>query len=261
MKDPASRPSYARHRFPPEIIAHAVWLYCRFALSYRDVEELLAERGVVLTDETVRQWCRKFGHSYANALRQRRPQPGDKGHLDEVFVSSNGATSSLWRAVDQDGTVLDILVQARRDKATGHEVPAQTAEGLARCAARGDHGHARQRRRGAARGAPGRRAPPTPGAEQPGRACPPADAGARATDAPLQEPRPRAAVPRRLWPHRQPLPPAPPSPDRRHLPCDTSPTFRHLADQHRHVGDGLSHGPPAPLHAPKHPRTAQPDLT
>ena len=117
MKDPESRPSYARHRFPPEIIAHAVWLYFRFALSYRDVEELLAERGVVLTYETVRQWCRKFGQSYANALRQRRPQPGDKWHLDEVFVQINGVQHYLWRAVDQDGMVFDILVHARRDKA------------------------------------------------------------------------------------------------------------------------------------------------
>ncbi len=116
MNEHASALSYKRHRFPPEIIAHAVWLYFRFALSYRDVEELLAERGVALTYETVRQWCQKFGQQYANALRRRRPQPGDKGHLDEVFVKINGVTHYLWRAVDQDGTVLDVLVQARRDK-------------------------------------------------------------------------------------------------------------------------------------------------
>jgi putative transposase len=110
-------PDYTGYRFPPEIIGYTVWLYCRFALSYRDVEELLAERGVVLTYETVRQWCRKFGQQYANALRRRRPRPGDKWHLDEVFVSINGVTHSLWRAVDQDGTILDILVRSRRDKA------------------------------------------------------------------------------------------------------------------------------------------------
>ncbi len=92
-----------------------MWLYFRFALSYRDVEELLAERGVIVTYETVRQWCRKFGQVYANALRRRRPRPGDKWHLDEVFIQINGATHYLWRAVDQDGQVLDILVQARRD--------------------------------------------------------------------------------------------------------------------------------------------------
>jgi putative transposase len=109
-------PNYVGHRFPPEIIGYAVWLYFRFALSYRDVEELLAERGIALTYETVRQWCRKFGQQYANALRRRRPRPGDKWHLDEVFIRINGATHYLWRAVDQDGNVLDILVQSRRDK-------------------------------------------------------------------------------------------------------------------------------------------------
>ncbi len=111
-----SVPGYKRHRFPPEIIGHAVWLYFRFALRYRDVEELLAERGVILTYETVRQWCRKFGQTYANALRRRRPRPGDTWHLDEVFVRINGVTHYLWRAVDQDGIVLDILVQSRRDQ-------------------------------------------------------------------------------------------------------------------------------------------------
>jgi putative transposase len=83
-------PNYTDYRFPPEIIAHTVWLYFRFALSYRDVEELLAERGVVLTYEAVRQWCRKFGQTYANALRRRRPRTGDKRQLDEVFISING---------------------------------------------------------------------------------------------------------------------------------------------------------------------------
>jgi len=116
LKEQASAPDYTRHRFPPEVISHAVWRYFRFALSYRDVEELLAERGVVLTDETVRQWCRKFGQGYANALRRRRPRPGDKWHLDEVFIGINGVQHYLWRAVDQDGHGLDILVQRRRDK-------------------------------------------------------------------------------------------------------------------------------------------------
>ena len=116
MKETSMSPCYKRHRFPPEIIAHAVWLYFRFALSYRDVEELLAERGVIVTYETVRQWCRKFGQAYANELRRWRPQTGDKWHLDEVFIAINGATHYLWRAVDQDGQVLDILVQSRRNK-------------------------------------------------------------------------------------------------------------------------------------------------
>src|ERR1700712_3889398 len=103
MKEGTAACTYKRHRFPCEIIAHAVWLYFRFARSYRDVEELLAERGVIITYETIRQWCRKFGQAYANELRRRRPRPGDTWHLDERFVSINGAQHSLWRAVDQDG--------------------------------------------------------------------------------------------------------------------------------------------------------------
>ncbi len=86
MKAETGAPTYKRHRFPAEIIAHAVWLYFRFALSYRDVGELLAERGVVLTYETVRQWCRKFGQGYANGLRRRHPRPGDKWQLDGVIA-------------------------------------------------------------------------------------------------------------------------------------------------------------------------------
>jgi putative transposase len=107
---------YKRHRFPAEIISRCVWLYFRFCLSYRDVEELMAERGVLLTYEAVRYWCRKFGQVYANQLRRRRPRPGDKWHLDEVFLTMHGERYYLWRAVDQDGHVLDILVQPRRDK-------------------------------------------------------------------------------------------------------------------------------------------------
>jgi putative transposase len=95
MNEQTPAPSYKRHRFPPAIIGHAVWLSFRFALSYRDVEELLAERGVIVTYETVRQWCQKFGQAYAHALRRRRPRPGDKWHPDEVFISINGATHYL----------------------------------------------------------------------------------------------------------------------------------------------------------------------
>jgi len=110
-------PSYKGFRFPHEIISHAVWLYFRFSLSYRDVEELLAERGIIVTYETIRQWARKFGQAYANQLRRRRARPGDKWFMDEVFLKINGQTHYLWRAVDQDGNVLDILVQSRRNKA------------------------------------------------------------------------------------------------------------------------------------------------
>jgi putative transposase len=107
---------YKHHRFPVEIISHAVWLYFRFCLSYRDVEELLFARGVTVTYEAIRKWCRKFGQSYANQLRRRHPRPGDKWHLDEVFLTIHKERYYLWRAVDQDGHVLDILVQRRRDK-------------------------------------------------------------------------------------------------------------------------------------------------
>jgi len=104
-----------RYPFPPTSSAHAVWRYFRFAPSYRDVETLLAEWGVILGDGTLRPWCRKFVQADANTLRRRRPRAGDKWHLDEVVVSINGATYSRWRAVDQGGNVLDIFVQARRD--------------------------------------------------------------------------------------------------------------------------------------------------
>ncbi len=115
MKETAAAPNYTGHRFPPAIISYAVWAYFRFPLSYRDVEELLAERGVIISYETIRRWCVKFGQGYANALRRRCPRRGDKWHLDEVFIRINGETHYLWRAVDQDGHVLDILVQSRRN--------------------------------------------------------------------------------------------------------------------------------------------------
>jgi putative transposase len=99
-----------------KIISHCVWLYFRFALSFRDVEEMLAMRGVGLSYETVREWCLKFGQTYANNLRRRSPRPGDTWHLDEVFLKINGRIHYLCRAVDQDGDVLDILVQSNRDK-------------------------------------------------------------------------------------------------------------------------------------------------
>ncbi|MDQ0688799.1 putative transposase [Streptomyces achromogenes] len=94
-----------------------MWLYFRFPLSLREVEELMLERGMVVSYETIRRWCGKFGEAYGNALRRRQPRPGDKWHLNEVFIKINGVQRYLWRAVDQDGNVLDILVQNRRDKA------------------------------------------------------------------------------------------------------------------------------------------------
>ncbi len=107
--------SYHGYRFPPEIISHGVWLYHRFALSFRDVEELLAKRGITVTYETVRQWCRKFGPEYARKLKRRQGRLGDIWYLDEVFVKIRGERHYLWRAVDQDGDVIEILVQRYRN--------------------------------------------------------------------------------------------------------------------------------------------------
>src|SRR5438067_2721811 len=116
MTPPADPARYKNHRFPGEIISHEVWLYYRCPTSNRDMQELLFERGIDVTHEAIRQWCLKFGQDYANRLRRRRPQPGDKWHLDEVFLTINGQRHYLWRAVDQDDNVLDILVQSRRNK-------------------------------------------------------------------------------------------------------------------------------------------------
>ncbi len=108
-------PSYAGYRFPAEVISHAVWLYFRFPLSLRMVDELLAARGIIVSHETVRQWALKFGQAFANQVRRRLPAVGDKWHMDEVVLTISGVKHWLWRAVDQTGTVLDILVQSRRD--------------------------------------------------------------------------------------------------------------------------------------------------
>jgi len=110
------RISYRRHRFPGSIIQHAVWLYFRFPLSYRDIEDMLAERGVDVTYETVRRWALKFGQTFARKLRRLRPRPDCRWHLDEMFVSINGKRMYLWRAVDSEGEVLDILVQSCRNR-------------------------------------------------------------------------------------------------------------------------------------------------
>src|SRR5215467_1253923 len=108
--------SYRRHRFPPVIIQHAVWLYLRFTLSYRDVEDLLAERGLDISYETVRSWVLKFGPVIARRLRRCRPRPSDRWHLDEMVVRIAGKRLYLWRAVDHEGEILDVLVQRRRDR-------------------------------------------------------------------------------------------------------------------------------------------------
>ena len=112
----STSPSDRGYRFPPEIISHAVWLYHRFCVSFRDVEDLLAQRGITVSYEAVRLWCIKFGPEYARRLKRRQSRLGDTWYLDEVFVTIQGRRQYLWRAVDQDGDVIDILVQSRRDR-------------------------------------------------------------------------------------------------------------------------------------------------
>jgi len=123
---------YKGFRFAEEIISHAVWLYYRFLLSLRDVQELLLERGIVVSHETIRAWCERFGPDYARRLRSRRPRPGDRWHLDEVFVKINGKQHYLWRAVDQHGNMLDVLVQARRNARAAERFFRKLLKGLER---------------------------------------------------------------------------------------------------------------------------------
>src|SRR5437868_1852153 len=131
--------SYAGYRFPPEIIRHAIWLYLRFTLSFRDVEELLAERCVDVSHETIRRWVAVFGPMIARRLRAMRPKPHTTWHLDEMFVSIGGKKMYLWRAVDAEGEVLDCLVQSRRNKQAAlrwtRRSPAPSSDGKRRVAA------------------------------------------------------------------------------------------------------------------------------
>ena len=109
--------TYKRHRFPPAIISYAVWLYFRFNLSHRDIEDLLAQRGIIVSYESIRLWCIKFGRIYTRRLKRRYHGYGDTFYIDEVFVKINGKQHYLWRAVDQDGEVIDVFLQSRRDGA------------------------------------------------------------------------------------------------------------------------------------------------
>src|SRR5262249_49290816 len=122
-------PSYRGYRYPAEVIAQCVRLYYRFPLSYRGVEELLFERGVVVSYETIRAWCLKFGPLIAAELKRRRPQPKGTWHLDEMFITMQGKTYYLWRAVDADGMVLDILVQQRRNQEAAEAFLRRVVEG------------------------------------------------------------------------------------------------------------------------------------
>ncbi len=128
MKDTPN--PFKGHRFPVEIISHAVWLYFRFSLSLRDVEDILAERGITVSYETINEWCKKFGRHFANDLRRRRYRPGDRWHLDEVYIKIRGKLHYLWRAVDQHGEVLDVLVQSRRNSKAANRFFRKLLKGL-----------------------------------------------------------------------------------------------------------------------------------
>ena len=147
MTTPA-RARYTGYRFPAQIIGHAVWLYFRFPLGLRMVEELLAARGIIVSHETVRQWARKFGQQFANQIRRRLPRVGDKWHLDEVVLKIAGVKHWLWRAVDQAGVVLDVRVQRPAQQASGQAAAAQAAEEADAAAPCHDHRQACQLRRG-----------------------------------------------------------------------------------------------------------------
>src|SRR5438105_7191320 len=175
----SARTRYAGYRFPAEIIGHAVWLYFRFPLGLRMVEELLAARGIIVSHETVRQWALKFGQQFANQIRRRLPRVGDKWHLDEVALKIAGVKHWLWRAVDQTGIVLDVLVQRRRDNQAATPKAAEEADAAA---TRHDHRQACQLRRGEEGDHARHRASAAQGIEQQSGEFAPADAPTRAAN-------------------------------------------------------------------------------
>src|ERR671920_1939875 len=122
MSSPTAKSPYAGYRFPAEVISQAVWLYFRFPLGLRMVEEMLAARGIAVSHETVRQWARKFGQAFANRIRRRLPRPGDQWHLDEVQIKVAGKKHWLWRAVGHDGLVIDVLGQNPRAKRAANRI-------------------------------------------------------------------------------------------------------------------------------------------
>jgi putative transposase len=201
----SARTRYAGYRFPSEIISHAVWLYFRFPLGLRMVEELLAARGIIVSHETVPQWARKFGQRFANRIRRRLPRTGDKWHLDEVVLKIAGVKHWLWRAVDQTGIVLDVLVQRRRDKQAAKRLLRKLLKKQMRpprvmiTDKLASYGAAKREVM------PGHRASPAQGAEQQSGKLASADAPTRAPNEAVQIGRPGAAVPLRPRSDQQPL--------------------------------------------------------
>src|SRR3954447_22045320 len=190
----ATKTPYAGHRFPPELISYTVWLYFRFPLSLRMVEEMLAFRGIEVSHETIRQWGLKFGQEFANIIRRRLPRPGDKWHLDEVVLKIAGKKHYLWRAVDQHGVVLDVLVQSRRDKKAAKRLLRKLLKRQCRAPRvmitdkLGSYAAAKEIMPGVP---PGERcltarAPPAQGAQQPGGKLSPASEATRTADEAVQ---------------------------------------------------------------------------
>src|SRR3954469_18830926 len=186
MSSPAAKLPYAGYRFPAEVISQAVWLYFRCLLSLRMVEEMLAARGIGVSHETVRQWALKFSQEFANRIRRRLPCAGDKWHLDEVVIKIAGVKHWLWRAVDQTGMVLDVLVQSRRDKRAAKRLLRKLLK--RQCRAPRVMITDKLPSYGAAKREvmPRCRAPPAQGPEQPGREFTSADPTTRAADEALQ---------------------------------------------------------------------------
>src|SRR4051795_2406410 len=229
---------YAGHRFPAELISYTVWLYFRFPLSLRMIEEMLAFRGIEVSHETIRQWALKFGQEFATIIRWRLPRPGDKWHMDEVVLKIAGKTHYLWRAVDQHGVVLDVLVQRRRDKKAAKRLLRKLLkrQGWAPRVMITD----KLKSYGAAKkeimpGVPpgGRcltaRAPPAQGLEQPGGELTPANEATRTADEAVQVGPARSTLPLRPRSDQQPLPPAPPPHDPHRLPPRPGPRLPGVA--------------------------------
>ena len=246
--------AYKRHRFPARLIAHAVWLYFRFPLSLRLVEELLLERGIVVSYETIRRWAAKFGPAIARGVRRRAPRPGDVWHLDEVRVVIRGKVHWLWRAVDRHGAVLDEILQRHRDKRAAKRLLIKLLKRQGWVPRRivtdelASYGAAKREV------APGRdRAPEPQGLEQPGREFPPAAAKTGTTDAGLPLGRRAAAVHLGVLGCPQPLRSSCQQASRDLHPPPSARRLRPLAHRRWARGSGLNeaalgaHGTPARL--------------
>lgn len=191
MKIPAEMPRLKGYRFPREVVAYAVWVYYRFALSTADVEDLLAERGVIVSRETVRKWVNRFGRHFADCIKRDRPAAADKWHLDEVVVPINGVKMWLWRAVDGSGDVLDILVQPKRN---AKAVP-ETVDRPFWPAPRYHHGQVAQLYQTDPSTGPGHRPPRPQRDQQPDRRLAPTDPEAREAHGQVQIAKAGAALP------------------------------------------------------------------